>query len=151
MKAGDVMTTGAATVRPDTTLAEAARIMLDNRISGLPVVDAAGQLVGILTERDFLRRGTGDTARWLDVILNEASGQVTADQLHDRRVEDVMSKNAIAVGVETPVSEITELMEHHGVRRLPIVANGKVVGIVSVTDLLLALMRKTNRIPDPKT
>jgi CBS domain-containing protein len=150
MKAGDVMTTGAATVRPGTSLAEAARIMLDNRISGLPVVDAAGQLVGIVTERDFLQRSKDDTARWLDVILGEASGQVTADQLHDRRVEDVMSKNAISVGVEAPVSEVTELMERHGVRRLPVVADGKVVGIVSVTDLLLALMRKTNRIPDPR-
>jgi CBS domain-containing protein len=52
--------------------------------------------------------------------------------------------------VEAPVSEVTEFMERHGVRRLPVVADGKVVGIVSVTDLLLALMRKTNRIPDPR-
>jgi CBS domain-containing protein len=150
MRAHQIMTRPVITISPDASIIEAASIMLQRHISGLPVVDAAGQLVGIVTERDFLQRSKDDTARWLDVILGEASGQVTADQLHDRRVEDVMSKNAISVGVEAPVSEVTELMERHGVRRLPVVADGKVVGIVSVTDLLLALMRKTNRIPDPR-
>jgi CBS domain-containing protein len=148
MKAGDVMTTGAATIRPDASLAEAARIMLQHRISGLPVVDAAGKLVGVITERDFLRRGKDDTRRWLDALLGEASGQNTADQLNDRRVADVMSTDPITVGVETSVSEVTELMERHNVRRIPVIANDKVAGIVSVTDLLLALMRKTNRISD---
>ncbi|WP_052764098.1 CBS domain-containing protein [Microvirga massiliensis] len=148
MKAGDVMTTGAATIRPEASLADAARIMLDNRISGLPVVDSAGKLVGIITERDFLRRGKDDARRWLDILLDEASGQDTADQLNDRRVADVMSTDPLTVSVETSVSEITELMERHNVRRIPVVANDKVAGIVSVTDLLLALMRKTNRISD---
>ena len=147
MKAGDVMTTGAATIRPDTSLAEVARIMLDNRISGLPVVDAAGRLVGIVTERDFLRSGR-DGRRWIDALLSEASGQATAKRLHDCLVEDVMSRNPISISVEAPVSEAMELMERHNVRRIPVIANDKVAGIVSVTDLLLALMRKTNRIPD---
>jgi CBS domain-containing protein len=148
MKAGDVMTTGAATTHPESSLADAARIMLDHRISGLPVVDAAGKLVGVITERDFLRRGKDDARRWLDVLLGETSGQDTADQLNDRRVADVMSTDPLTIDVETSVSEITELMERHNVRRIPVIAHGKVAGIVSVTDLLLALMRKTNRISD---
>ena len=150
MKSGDVMTTGAATVRPDTSLGEAARIMLEHRISGLPVVDADEKLVGIVTERDFLRREDGERPRWIDVLLSEANGQITARELHDRRVEDVMSKDPISVGLESPVDKLIELMERHGVKRLPVVANGKVVGIVSRANLLMALMRKTGRIPDAK-
>lgn len=77
------MTTGAATVRPDALLAEAARIMLEHRISGLLVVDATGNLVGIITERDFFRRYDGKRPRWIDVLLSETDGQITANQLHD--------------------------------------------------------------------
>lgn len=71
MKAGDVMTTGAATVSPDTPLADAGRIMLEHRISGLPVTDEKGTLIGILTERDFLRAENGTRIRWMDVLLDE--------------------------------------------------------------------------------
>jgi CBS domain-containing protein len=144
MKAGEVMTTGAATVRPDASLAEAARILIDHRISGLPVVDASGKLVGIVTEHDFLRKENGSRPRWLDVLLTSA-GQIAARELHDRRVEDVMSRNPVSVGVETPVEELLELMEQHRVKRIPIVSNEKVVGIVSRANLLLALSRRANR------
>jgi CBS domain-containing protein len=150
MKAGDVMTTGAATVRPDASLGEAARIMLEHRISGLPVVDADGKLIGVITERDFLRRDDGERPRWIGVLLSEASGQITARELHDRRVEDAMSKDPVSVGVEAPVDEIIDLMERHGVKRIPVVADGHVVGIVSRANLLLALMRKAGRTSDAK-
>jgi CBS domain-containing protein len=146
MKAGDVMTTGAATVRPDASLAEAARIMLEHCISGLPIVDAEGKLVGIVTERDFLRREDGERPRWIDILLSKASAQITASELRNRRVEEVMSKNPIGIGVETPVDEIIELIERHRVKRLPVVANGNVVGIVSRANLLLALTRKAGRV-----
>ena len=145
MNAGDVMTTGAAIVRPDASLAEAARIMLEHRISGLPVVDAEGKLVGIVTERDFLRKD-GERPRWIDILLSKASAQITASELRNRRVEEVMSKNPICIGVETPVDEIIELIERHRVKRLPVVANGNVVGIVSRANLLLALTRKAGRV-----
>jgi CBS domain-containing protein len=142
MKAADVMTTGAATIRPDASLAEAARIMLDHRISGLPVVDADGTLVGIVTERDFLRGDGGQRQRWIDVLLREPSAQITSDALHSRRVEDVMSIDPVFVDVEAPAEDIVELMERYGVKRIPVVADGKVVGIVSRANLLLALTRK---------
>jgi CBS domain-containing protein len=145
MKAGDVMTTGAATVRPEATLAEAARIMLEHRISGLPVVDVNGTLVGIITERDFLRREGGERPRWIDVLLG-ASAQITASELRSRRVEEVMSKEPIFIGLEAPVEDIVELMERYGVKRLPVVANARVVGIVSRANLLLALRRKADSI-----
>lgn len=150
MKAGDVMTTGAATVRPDASLAEAARVMVEHRISGLPVVDASGRLVGVLTEGDFLRRKDGDRPRWISVLLSEPDAQITAKQLHDRHVEEAMSHNPISVGVEASVDEVVELMERHGVKRIPVVGNGKVVGIVSRANLLLTLTRRANRGSGPR-
>jgi CBS domain-containing protein len=148
MKAGEVMTTGAATVRPDASLADAARIMLEHRISGLPVVDATGQLVGMVTERDFLRRDERDRPRWIDVLLKESSGQITAKQLNDRRVDQIMSPNPISVGVEAPIEEVIDLMESHGIKRIPVLADGRVVGIISRANLLLALTRKATRPSD---
>lgn len=148
MKAGEVMTTGAATVRPDASLADAARIMLEHRISGLPVVDATGQLVGMVTERDFLRRDERDRPRWIDVLLKESSGQIAAKQLNDRRVDQVMSPNPISVGVEASIEEVIDLMESHGIKRIPVLADGRVVGIISRANLLLALTRKATRPSD---
>jgi CBS domain-containing protein len=144
MKAGDVMTTGAATVRADAPLAEAARIMVEHHVSGLPVTDEAGKLAGIVTERDFLRRPGADRPSWAGALLGEA-GANAAKELRERRVSDTMTPNPVSVGVETPLDEVLDLLERHGVRRLPVVENGKVVGIVSRANLLLALVRAADR------
>jgi len=141
MKAGDVMTTGAATVKPSASLAEAARLMVEHRISGLPVVDEGGKLVGIVSEGDFLRRKGGDRMRWIEAFLDSGSG---AGDLSRRRVEGIMSKDPVSAGVETPLTEVVDMMERHNVKRVPIVDNGRVVGIVSRANLLLALLRKAD-------
>jgi CBS domain-containing protein len=140
MKAGDVMTVGAATVRPDASLAQAAKLMIEHRISGLPVVNVDGNLIGIVTEHDFLRQHDGTRPRWLDVLLADAGGQIAARELHDRRVANVMSRGPISVHVDTPIEEAAELMHRHRVKRLPVLADGKVVGIVSRANLLDALL-----------
>jgi len=119
--------------------------MVEHRISGLPVVDASGQLVGVITEGDFLRRPDGERSRWISILLNDINAQITAKELHDRRVAEAMSRNPISVGTETPIEEVMELMERSGVKRVPVVRNGRVVGIVSRANLLQALMRKANR------
>ncbi len=124
MKPGNVVTTGAATVRPDASLAEAARILVEHRISGLPVVSADGRLVGVVTEHDVLRPENGERPRWLDILLTDAAGQITAPELHERRVEEVTSKNPLSVGPETPIEDVVELMEGHDVKRVPVVSNG---------------------------
>jgi CBS domain-containing protein len=141
MKAGDVMTTGAATVRPTASLAEAARLMIEHRISGLPVVDEGGQLVGIVSEGDFLRREGGDRMRWIEAFLGEGS---KVGDLSSRRVEEIMSKDPVSANVETPLTEIVDAMERHSVKRVPIVDNGRVIGIVSRANLLLALLRRAD-------
>lgn len=143
MRAGDVMTTGAATVKPGASLAEAARLMIEHRISGLPVVDDGGGLVGMVTEGDFLRR----EKRLIDVLLDEAQARELARDLSARRVEDIMSTDLVSVGVEAPLNDIVDAMERRNVRRIPVLDQGRVVGIVSRANLVLALLRKAER-PD---
>ncbi len=141
MKAADVMTTGAATVRPDTPLAEAARLMVEHSISGLPVVDAHDKLVGVITEGDFLRPKGGRKPRLLELLAHEGAGAAAA--LASHKVEELMSRETVAIAVDTPVEEIVDLMNRHNVKRLPVATQGKVVGIVSRANLMLALVRKS--------
>jgi CBS domain-containing protein len=111
MKASDVMTVGAATIRSDASVPEAARLMLQYAISGLPVVDDAGRLVGIVTEGDFLRRTETGTERrhrprWLEFLLGPGRLADEYVHSHSRKVEEVMTRRVVTVAEETPVDEI---------------------------------------------
>jgi CBS domain-containing protein len=141
MKAGDVMTLGAATVRPDASLAEAARLILEHRISGLPVVDDGGALVGIVTERDLLHGQEGKRPRWVE-LLNGPQAAAGDAKPNLGRVDEVMTANVVAVDPGTPIAAVLELLDRRKIRRVPVVAEGKVVGIVSIANLLLALTRR---------
>lgn len=153
MKANDIMTVGAAVVHPDTTIAEAARIMLEHRVSGLPVVDAEGKPVGMVTERDLLRRaeiGTGThRPRWLEWWLGSAERAENYVREHGRKVSDVMTKDVVCVEADTPAGEVVDIMERQGFKRVPVIRAGKVVGIVSRENLVLALSRQLDRTPAP--
>lgn len=138
MKAGDVMTTGAATIRPDASLTDAARLMVEHQISGLPVVDAQDRLVGVITEGDFL---WPEQKPRLVGLLAEGAARV-ASELNSRTVSDIMTRDPITIGAETSLEDVVELMNRHKVRRLPVVTQGKVVGILSRSNLMLALLRK---------
>ena len=143
MKAHDVMTWGAITVEPEASVARAVRLMLQNNISGLPVIDSKGELVGMVTEGDFLRRGELGTQRqrprWLEFLLGP--GRLAAEyvQAAGQKVAQVMTPEVKTITPETPLEEVVRLMEHHRVKRLPVVQDGKLVGIVSRADLLHAL------------
>jgi CBS domain-containing protein len=139
MNAGDVMTTGAATIRPDAPLTDALRLMLEHHISGLPVLDRQDKLVGIITEGDFLRGDQRQKPRVLEIL---ASGTMPAGELNIRRVEELMTRNPITIAVDTSLEDIVRLMDRHKVKRLPVVTAGKIVGIVSRSNLLAALLRK---------
>ena len=145
MKAGELMTSKVITVHEDATIADAIRLMLEHRISGLPVVDSADRLKGIVTEGDFLRRGEMGTERhrprWLEFLLG-SSGREAADYVHShgRKVAEVMTKQVQAVSEDTPVNEIVDVMEHFHIKRLPVLRNGTLVGIVGRADLLHALV-----------
>jgi CBS domain-containing protein len=146
MLIAEVMTSRPIAVTPEMTVAEAARRMLEHRISGLPVVDDAGALIGIVTEGDLLRRAETGTEkhrpRWLELLL--PSGRLAADYIeaHARRVSEVMTTDVISAAPDTPLEGAVQEMEKHRIKRLPVVEDGKLVGIVSRADLVRVLLRK---------
>ncbi len=144
MKAKDIMTRRVISVPPDASIFEAARLMLQNRISGLPVVDSAGALVGVVTEGDFLRRAETGTEkhrpRWLEFILGPGRAAADFTHSHGRKVDEVMSDNPISVSEDAPVQEIVSLMERHRIKRVPITRGARLAGIVSRANLVRAML-----------
>jgi CBS domain-containing protein len=143
MNAADMMTSPVVTIGPQATVRDAAWTMLTHRISAVPVLDGQRRLVGILSEGDLLRRAETGTQRrrsWWG-MFGLGSEQLAAEfvRSHGRKVADVMSRNVITAREDTPALEIARLMETHGIKRVPIVADGKLVGIVSRADFLTAL------------
>jgi CBS domain-containing protein len=144
MQVRDVMTRNVISVAANETVVNAARIMLQNRISGLPVVDADGDLVGIVTEGDFLRRGELGTERrrpkWLEFLLGP--GRMAQEYVHasGRKVEDVMTSEPATVAEDDALSTAVQLMECRRIKRLPVLRDGKIVGIVSRANLMHALV-----------
>jgi CBS domain-containing protein len=145
MKASDVMSRNILSVGRDAAIAEAIRLMLDNRISGLPVIDTAGRLVGILTEGDLLRRSETGTERhrprWLEILMGPGRLAGEYVRTHGRKVEEIMTRDLVSVTPDTPLDEIVALMERRRIKRVPVLEGDIPVGIVSRADLLRALAR----------
>lgn len=153
MRAHQIMTKDVITVTPHTTIEDAARIMLRTHISGLPVLDDAGNLVGIVSQSDFLRRSEIGTGRrrpaWLQFFIGP--GKAAADFVRERgrKVEDVMTEEPVTVGEDTPLEELVSLMEKKGIKRLPVVSGRILKGIVTRSNLLQAVASMAHEIPDP--
>jgi CBS domain-containing protein len=143
MNAADVMTRDIVTVAPDTSLVEAIRLMLKVRVSGLPVVDDLGRLVGLLTEGDLLHRvETGTDVLQMGWLRALATRGYLADQYvhsHGRRVQDVMTRDVITVSEDSPLTDIIRVMESKHFRRVPVIDGDRLVGIVSRSDLVRVL------------
>jgi CBS domain-containing protein len=143
MKAADVMVANVISVTPDVLVQDVAYILLSNRISAVPVIDDDGQLLGIVSEGDLMRRaeaGTGRHRSWWLAALTRAE-VLAADYAreHARKITDVMTRNVVTVTPDTPLQDIATLLEKNGIKRVPVVEGGKVVGIVSRANLLQAL------------
>ena len=155
MNASDVMTRTLLSVRLDATVAEAIRTMLDNRISGLPVIDEAGRLVGILTEGDLLRRGETGTerqrSRWLEILMGPGRLAGEYVRTHGRKIGEVMTRDVVSVTLDTPLKEVVELMERHRIKRVPVLHGEVLVGILSRADLLRALLGALQEEESPAT
>ena len=155
MNASDVMTREILSVRPDATVAEAIRTMLDNRISGLPVIDGAGRLVGVLTEGDLLRRGETGTERqrprWLEILMGPGRLAGEYVRTHGRKVDGIMTRDVVSVTPDTPLKEVVELMERRRIKRVPVLDGDVLVGILSRADLLRALLGALEEKPAPTT
>ena len=144
MKASDVMTRNVLTVGPESSVAQAIRLMLDNNISGLPVLAADRKVVGILTEGDLLRRGETGTERhrprWLEILMGPGRAAGEYVRTHGRKVADIMSTDVVSVAGDTPLDEVVGLMERRRIKRVPVVEGEALVGIVSRADLLRSLL-----------
>lgn len=144
MIVADVMTRNVISVAPDDTVEKAARTMLERGISGLLVVDAAGELAGVVTEGDLLRRDELGTVRhrpwWLRMLLSPGRQAADFTRAHGRRVKDVMTQDVITVSADAPLEEVVEAMERHRIKRVPVTENNRVIGVVSRSDLMRALV-----------
>ena len=153
MRAHQIMTKPVVTVGPDTTVLEAANIMLSRHISGLPVVDAAGKLVGIVSQGDFIHRGEIGTerrrGRWLKFMFGSGNSAIDFVHEHGRKVSEVMSRSPITIAEDTPLADIADLMEKKNIKRLPVLRDDRLVGIVTRTNLLQAVASLARHVPDP--
>jgi CBS domain-containing protein len=144
MRVSDVMTRNVVSIRSDDTILKAARLMLQNRISGLPVVDAEGGLIGMVTEGDFLRRAEINTARrrpkWIEFLLGPGRLADEFTRASGRRVQEVMTQGPVTVAEDASLATAVELMERNRIKRLPVVRDGKIVGIISRANLVRALV-----------
>jgi len=152
MQAGDIMTRGVATLRPDTEIADAIGRMVEGRISGLPVLDEGGHVVGMLTEGDLLRRTELGTAPhrpgWLKFLRGTGRAATDYTRARTHKVEDVMTPAPKTVTSTTALDDVVALMERSRIRRVPVVDAGVLVGILSRADLVRALGQAMQRQAD---
>ncbi len=154
MKARDIMSTKVVTVSPSTSVRDIAGLMVEKHVSGLPVLNDNGTLVGMVSEGDLLRRPEIGTQkhrrRWVSFFsgVDEQAREFTKS--HALRAGDVMTEQVIHVSEETPLGDVVGLMEKHNIKRLPVLSDGKLIGIVSRADLLRALAaRQADPMPPP--
>ncbi|HEX3440742.1 MAG TPA: CBS domain-containing protein [Pseudolabrys sp.] len=151
MNAKDVMTRDVIAVAPDATVLEAARVMLQHRISGLPVIDSAGKLVGIVSEGDFLRRGETQTQRrrshWLEFLMGPGKMAAEYTRSHGNKVSEVMTEEVQTVDENAALEDIVELMERRHIKRVPVLGDGKVTGIVTRSNLMHAMVSLARMAP----
>jgi CBS domain-containing protein len=143
MHARDVMVSPVITVTSSATVKEVAELLLEKRISAAPVVDDQGKLVGIVSEGDLLHRAEAGTERhrswWLQGLLGDDLLAADFIRAHARKVSDLMTKRVITASPETPLHELAGLMEKNAIKRVPILENGQLVGIVSRANLIQAV------------
>ena len=153
MRAHQIMTRQVITVASDAPIVDAANIMLDKHISGLPVVDQAGKLVGIVSQGDFIRRAEIGTqrkrGRWLKLFVGP--GRAASDFVHERgrKVGEIMTPDPCTVTEDATLEDLVGLLERNNIKRLPVMRGDKLVGIVTRTNLLQAVAGLTRDVPDP--
>ncbi len=155
MKAGDIMVKDVISVGPETPVREVALLMLERRISGVPVVDGDRRVLGVLSEGDLIRRPEIETdhapAGWLGLFLSDEERARDFVKSHGRMAREVMTRPAICVAPDASLAEVVRLMERHRIKRLPVIENGKLAGVVTRADLLRALVARQDVAPAPSS
>jgi len=153
MKARDVMTAPVITVKATAGIKDVARVFLERGISAVPVVDDRDQLVGIVSEGDFLHRAEIGTQRqrpwWLALMAGDQGLAADYIKAHAKCVADIMTRTVITAAPETPLHEIAAMLEQHGIKRVPIVHDGHLVGIVSRANLVQAIASSGSKLDIP--
>jgi len=144
MRALDIMTTSVVTATPDMTIQDAAKRLADNHISGMPVLDADGKMIGIVSAGDLLHRaelGTGARRRpwWLDWLSSTRDLAAAYVKEHGHVVGDVMSDRVISISEDMPLKEVADILERRHIKRVPVLKDGELIGIVSRSNLIRAL------------
>lgn len=151
MNASDVMVDQVITIRPDSSVQDAAALLVENHISAMPVTDAKRKVLGIISEADLLRRSETQTERrrskWLEWLTSAESLAGEYVKTHSRRVSDVMTRDVVVAQPGTPLREIATLLEQNRIKRVPIVDDDVLVGLVSRADLVRAFARQRNEAP----
>lgn len=153
MRADQIMTRDVITIRPVGAIADAAKMMLRHHISGLPVVDAAGGLRGIISEGDFLRRVEIGTQKqgggWLRILVGP--GKAASEYVHEqgRKVSEIMTSDLCPVTRDASLGDIVELMEKNNIKPVPVVDKERMVGIVTRSNLMLAVSVIPDNVPGP--
>lgn len=149
MKAKDVMTEDVVSVAPDASVQSIARLLLERRISAVPVIGADGRLLGIVSEGDLMRRAETRTERrtswWLELLDGREGGAERYLKSHGLVARDVMTPKPVTVAESTPLEKIATLLERNRIKRVPVLRGSKVVGIVSRANLLHALVAAADR------
>ena len=151
MKAADVMVANVITVPVEASIGEVSEMLLNHHISGAPVVGGNGELVGIVSEGDLMRRPETGTARrpswWLALLSSERASAAEYIKSHSRKVADVMTREVIRATRDTALGDIAALLERNRIKRVPIVDGGKLVGIVTRANILQALASAAKKLP----
>ncbi|TXH37859.1 MAG: CBS domain-containing protein [Rhodospirillaceae bacterium] len=153
MYVSDVMSSNVICVHAESRIVDAIRLMLDKHIGGVPVVDGGGKVVGMVTEGDLMRRAEIGTqkqhASWLSWLVSDAQRAQDYFHSHTQRVSDVMTADVISVSPTTPLDQAVALIEKNRVKRLPVLREGRVIGILARADVLRAIMRQLAADTDP--
>jgi CBS domain-containing protein len=139
MRVEDFMTRRVVTITPDTTLLAAAKLMLEHRVGGLPVLDASGLMIGVFSESDLLREEGEDGSPWLQMMVGPDGKPAEPPRLDARKVGDVMTRQLITIAPGASIAQACRLLHEHRLRRLPVVENDKLVGMIARADLVRAV------------
>jgi CBS domain-containing protein len=151
LRVEDFMTRRVVTVTPETPILAVAKLMLDNHISGLPVVDASARVVGIISETDLLREDgkSANGSPWLQMVAGAEGPTSDPAQLGARKVDEIMSRAPVTVALNASIAEACRLLAQHRVKRLPVIQDGKLAGIIGRADLVRAFAQSAEKSAAP--
>jgi len=141
----DFMTRRVVTITPDTTLLAAAKLMLEHRVGGLPVLDASARIIGVFSESDLLREEGEDGSPWLRIMVGPDGAPAEPPRLDARKVGDIMTRQPITIAPGASIAQACRLLHEHRLRRLPVVETDTLVGMIARADLVRAVAMSAER------